>query len=233
MNGKNRVKASKAAMEVAAATRDRLLDVAERLFAERGFNAVSIRDITREAGANLGAINYHFGSKDGLIIAVLERRIAPLTDQRLKSLDAVDATAKTGRPELEAVLEAFFRPAVEQAMDPKLGGHTLIKIMARLLVEPNPAVMTTVRRHFEPVVKRFDSALLRAMPQLTADEVFWRMHLLIGALHHSLLLLGRNPPGGRQLPLDVDTYVKRFVAFAAAGFRAVLPGESEQRLRPQ
>ena len=224
MTMKEHTKVTKTEMEVSATTRNRVLDVAERLFAERGLDAVSIRDITREAEANLGAINYHFGTKDGLITAVLERRMAPLTEQRLKSLDAIEAAAKTSPPNLEAVLEAVFRPAVEQAMDPKRGGPTFSKIMARVLVEPNPAVEKTMRSHFEPVVKRFDTALMRAMPKLMHQEVFWRMHLLIGALHHSLLLLDREPPPG-VVPLrqDAAAYTRRFVAFGAAAFRAPVP----------
>ncbi len=74
------------------------------------------------------------------------------------------------------------------------------------------------------MIRRFDAALMRAMPKLTHQDVFWRMHLLIGALHHSLLLLDREPPPGMpQLRTDAETYVKRFVAFAAASFRASLP----------
>jgi AcrR family transcriptional regulator len=211
-------------IEAEAGTRERVLDAAERLFAERGLNAVSIRDITHEAEANLGAINYHFGTKEGLIVAVLERRMVPLEEQRLKALDAVEAAAKSGQPKLEAVLEAIFRPAVEQAMNPQRGGATFSQIMARLLLEPNPAAEQVMRRHFEPMIRRFDAALMRAMPKLTHQDVFWRMHLLIGALHHSLLLLDREPPPGvPQLRTDTETYVNRFVAFAAATFRASLP----------
>ena len=215
-----RIKTAKAE----AGTRDRVLDVAEKLFAERGLNAVSIRDITREAEANLGAINYHFSTKEGLIAAVLERRMVPLEEQRLKALDAVEAAAKSGQPKLEAVLEAIFRPAVEQAMDSKCGGATFSKILARLLLEPNPAADKVIRSQFEPMIRRFDAALMRAMPKLTPQDVFWRMHLLIGALHHSLLMLDREPPPGvPPLRTNTETYVQRFVAFAAATFRASLP----------
>jgi hypothetical protein len=80
-----------------------------------------------------------------------------------------------------------------------------------------------MRGHFEPMVKRFDAALLRALPSLTGDDVFWRMHLVIGALHHSLLVLDRPLVHGRSIRLELDTYVSRFVAFAAAGLRAVAP----------
>jgi AcrR family transcriptional regulator len=209
--------------ELPAATRDRVLEVAERLFAQRGLDAVSIRDITGAAGVNLGAINYHFGTKEKLIAAVFSRRMGPLTDERLHALEAAERAAGDEPPELEAVLEAMFRPAVEQTMDPKRGGATFGKLMARCLVDPNPVVEETMRGHFEPMVRRFDAVLLRVMPNLTPDDVFWRMHLLIGALHHSLLMLNKKLPRGRSLRMDADTYVKRFVAFAASAFRAPLP----------
>ncbi|MBN2508390.1 MAG: CerR family C-terminal domain-containing protein [Verrucomicrobia bacterium] len=211
------------------ATRDRVLDAAERLFAERGVDAVSIRDITGAAGANLGAINYHFGTKDNLITAVFDRRIGQVSQDRLRALDAVEKAAAGRPPTLEALLEAMVRPEVERTMDAQRGGVAFGKLMARCLVEPNPAVETVMRRRGEPVVRRFDGALMRVMPQLTAEDVFWRMHLLMGALHQSLLMLGRRLPGGRTLRMDPETYVRRFVAFAAAGFRAELPPASTRR----
>lgn len=226
MTRKTRTIPEERAEQSASHTRDRVLDAAERLFAERGLDAVSVRDITREAGANLGAINYHFGTKDNLIRAVLERRIAPVSAERLRALDAVEkAYEKRQRPpKLEALLEAMFRPAVEQAMDPKRGGHTFGRLMARCFAEANPVVENLVHSHVEPVAERFDAALLRAMPKLTRADVFWRMHLLVGAMHQSLLMLPRKkPPGGIRLRMDAETYIKRFVAFAAAAFRAPLP----------
>ncbi len=207
-------------------TRERVLDTAERLFAGHGLDAVSIRDIAGAAGANLGAINYHFDTKHNLIAAVFDRRMAPLTQERLRALDVVEKTAVDQPATLEAVLEAFIRPAVEQAMDPQRSGRVFGKLLARCLLEPNPAVEKAIHGHFEPVVKRFDAVLLRVMPNLTLEDVFWRMHLLIGALHHSLFMLDRKLPDGRCLRLDAETYVKRFVAFAAAGFRALLPSKA-------
>jgi AcrR family transcriptional regulator len=207
-----------------AETRERVLEVAERLFAERGLDAVSIRDIIAAAGANLGAINYHFGTKDRLIEAVFERRLVPSTQEQLRALDAVDEAAGDRPPKLEAVLEAIFRPVVEETMDPKRGGATFGKLMARCLVDPHPVMERVMHSHFAAVVKRFDAALMRAMPSLAPGDVFWRMHLLMGGLHQSLLLLGRKaPPGAPVLNLDAETYVRRFVAFAAAAFRAPLP----------
>ena len=74
------------------------------------------------------------------------------------------------------------------------------------------------------MIRRFDAALMRAMPELTPEDVFWRMHLLVGGLHQSLLMMDRKPPGGLPpLRLDPESYLRRFVAFAAVVFRAQLP----------
>ena len=219
----------RSASSVITNTRERVLDVAEQLFAQRGLDAVSIRDITSAASVNLGAINYHFRTKEKLISEVIARRIHPLTNERLCALERLERAGGNPPPTLEAVLEVIFRPAVEQSMDPKRGGTTFGKLMARCLVEPHPAVEAVLRTDFDEVVKRFDTALMRVMPELTAEDVFWRMHLLIGALHQSLLMMDRPLPDGRRLCLDADTYVRRFVAFAAAGFRADLPPKPEPR----
>lgn len=85
---------------------------------------------------------------------------------------------------------------------------------------PNKAI----QGHIEPVIRRFDAALMRAMPGLTPKDVFWRRHLLVGGLHQSLLLMDRKPPGGvPPWRLGAESYLRRFVALAAAVFRATLP----------
>jgi AcrR family transcriptional regulator len=224
MNQKTHKPAVKQPKKAPAETREKVLEVAERLFAERGLDAVSIRDIITAAEANLGAVNYHFGTLDRLIEAVFERRLIPSTQERLRALEAVERAAGDQPPKLEAVLEAIFRPVVEEAMDPKRGGATFGKLMARCFVDPNPAMEKVMRSHFTAVVKRFDAALSRAMPDLSPEDVFWRMHLLMGGLHQSLLLLDRKPPPGiPRVKIDAETYIRRFVAFAAAAFRAPLP----------
>ncbi len=78
-------------------TKAAILDAAERLFALNGFEATSVRTITAEAGANLGAVNYHFGAKDGLILAVLKRIFQPVNERRLRLLDEFEARAVAGR----------------------------------------------------------------------------------------------------------------------------------------
>ena len=209
------------------ATKGKILDAAERLFAQSGLERVSMRDITRAAGVNLAAVNYHFGSKDGLIEAVFDRRLTPLNARRLAALAEVEAAAGKRRPEVEAVLGALIRPVVALALDPELGAVTFTGLMGRCLAEPGERCEKLMQKHFETVVVRFHAALLRAIPKLSREELFWRMHFTAGALHQSLLTMEKPLPGwlkgvlnAESQPLDAERQVRRLVAFAAAGLRA-------------
>lgn len=204
-------------------TRERLLETAERLFAERGVEAVSVRDITQAAKANLNAINYHFGTKEELITEVFTRRLLPLGEARLRALKAVEQAAGGRPPRLEAVLEAVVRPEVEQALDSARGWPAFAKLMARSFLDPNPVVEKAIRTYLEPSFEHMDAVILRSMPGLKRKDVVWRMHLLMGALHQSLLAQNRTHPSGVRFQMNADEYVRQFVAFAAAGFRAALP----------
>src|SRR5260221_4491016 len=120
-------------------TRSRILDVAEELFSEQGFDRVSIRDITRKAQVNLAAINYHFGSKEDLIAAIFERRVVPVNEARLAALKAAQDSAKKN-PRLEDILEAFIRPTVQCSFGTPKGGKAFSKLFGRCLSEPNPEI---------------------------------------------------------------------------------------------
>src|SRR5204863_8376906 len=121
-------------------TRSRILDGAEELFGERGLDRVSIRDITRKAKVNLAAINYHFGSREDLIAAVFERRVVPVNEARLAALDVVEKAAGKKSPKLEAILEAFIRPALQCSLKAPKGGASFSKLFGRCLSEPSPEV---------------------------------------------------------------------------------------------
>src|ERR1700760_1995777 len=96
-----------------AATRVALLDAAERLFSQNGIEGTSVRDIVKEAGTNLGAINYHFGTKDRLALEVFARRIEPVNRERIARLDALEAAVHPEKPKLEQILDALVRPVLE------------------------------------------------------------------------------------------------------------------------
>jgi len=207
-------------MKASGYIRSRILDVAEELFGERGLDGVSIRDITRKASVNLAAINYHFGSKEDLIAAVFERRVVPVNEARLAALDAVEKSAGKRIPKLEAILEAFIRPALQSSLKASKGGTAFSKLFGRCLSEPSPEVEVLLKRQFEPLVERMDGALRRALPHLSRSEIYWRMKFTYGALHHWLLTKDKFRPDWVK-DVDVETQTQKLISFAAAGFRAV------------
>lgn len=200
-------------------TRTRILDVAEELFGERGFDGVSIRDITRQARVNLAAINYHFGGKEELIAAIFERHFVPVNRARLAALTAVEESAKRKTPKLEDILEAFIRPTVQCSFATGKSAKAFSKLFGRCLSEPNPEIEHLLKRQFEPLMKRMDGALMRALPQLTRSEIFWRMKFTYGALHHWLLTKDKFRPDWVE-DVDIETQIHKLMSFAVGGFRA-------------
>ncbi len=206
-------------------TREALLDAAESLFAERGVESTSVRDITKAAGANLGAVNYHFRSKDLLILEVFARRLRPLNQQRLAGLDELEATQIV--PSLEEILRALIRPTVEDETSGKRRTDEFMRLISRSFQESNEELKTFMSGEFDEIIKRFDAAILRAVPGLVKEELFWRMTFLFGALHHGLERWTRFesmpiPPGldPAHLRPDIEGFIQRFITFAAAGMRA-------------
>lgn len=214
------------------ATRTLILDTAERLFGEKGVDGTSVRDITREAGVNLGAINYHFGSKDSLIVEVFMRRLEPLNRERLRRLDALEREAG-GKPlELEAILCAFFRPIIEHVADDTLSSalsfNRFVQLLSRSFQEPNPELKSLLKQHFEHICTRFDAAIMKTVPEVSPSEVFWRVNFLIGALDRALDLWSRfewmpifgfGPHVKIERPTS-EELIAQLIAFAAAGIRA-------------
>jgi len=207
------------AVETKPDTKHRILDSAERLFAEYGFAGVSLRAIIADAKVNLAAIHYHYHSKEALFDAVILRRLEPVNRERLELLDAHE------QPTLEQILEAFFAPAVRLGADPN-GGRTFVRLIGRIFGEETSVFSHVIKQHFGLVLERFTRALHEAVPELPMSEVFWRMLFMGGALGHALRSCGQNLEelhGGLCDTSDVEGTLRRLVSFAAAGFRAPVP----------
>ena len=207
-------------------TRLALLDAAERLFSQNGIEGTSIRDIVKEAGTNLGAINYHFGTKDRLALEVFARRLEPMNRERIARLDALEAATEPEKITLEQVLDALIRPVVDVDEDGTKNCDDFMRLISRSFQEPNPEVKKFVEEQFAEVVRRFDSALLRVMPHLTGGDLFWLMTFLHGALHHGLQTWVRfdqapcailHPEAEKP---DREGLIQRLIAFTAAGISA-------------
>src|SRR5215510_1648856 len=205
-----------------ATTKDLILDTAERLFAEKGLDATSVRDITGAAGVNLGAITYHFGTKQKLIEAMFVRHFGPFAQRTLKMIEEMEQQAGQKPARIEDLLEALMRPIFEGSFSAGKRNVPFMRLMGRCQSEPSPEIQRLIRSHMQPVFSRFMTALQRVLPELPGEELFWRIQFLTGAMHRALLLLSREDlPLPKELKrLDGEGFLRRLVAFGAAGLKA-------------
>lgn len=202
-------------------TKHQILDAAEELFAAAGFAATSLRAVTSAAGVNLAAVNYHFGSKEGLIQAVFARRLEPLNHERLQRLDHLLTDRAGSTPALEDLLRALFEPALRMALEP--GGAHFLRLMGRMHADPDALATTgAVLELFTELRDRFLPEFEKVLPGLRREELLWRLHFVFGAMANTMT--GRSTLEWLSRGLcrtdDPDAVVARLIAFAAAGLRA-------------
>jgi len=213
-------------------TKERLLDAAERLFGERGFEGTSLRAVTQAAGTSVSAAHYHFGSKEALLRATLLRRVEPINRRRLAVLDALEASGAT--PSVEALLDAYLRPVFEARAakgaptDPARNPARMVA--ARLYSDPPELVAALKRELFSEVSGRLLDALARALPDRPRSELVLGLQLLVGVMVHVLSGNLEDVPhwDGGPRALDDEALLERMVAFVAAGLRALPGRELEQ-----
>ncbi|BCR03645.1 TetR family transcriptional regulator [Desulfuromonas versatilis] len=204
-------------------TKQRILDAAESLFAREGFHNTSLRAITGRAGANLAAVNYHFGSKDALAQAVLERRLTPLNEARRGALEQVRQQARgAGRPPgVEETLRAFIEPTLA-FRESGPGARDFISLVGRALGEPDGALRSLFMQLMQPTFQVFFEVMREALPQQPAPTVFWRMVFALGSMGQTLCLLDKPLPlpPGIEPTRDSQTLLGLMIPFLAAGMEA-------------
>jgi AcrR family transcriptional regulator len=205
-------------IEEQVATKTRLLNAAEKLFGQNGFEATSLRDITAEAQVNLAAVNYHFQSKDSLIDAVIGRRLEPVNHRRIQMLDAAGPS-----PALEQILQAFLAPILEQETWPA------VPLIGRVLSNPDQFLERVFKKHLAAVAQRFQDAIAQVLPGLPPEEIVWRLHFMAGSMSHILVFSQVLPvmSGGLCHPQDRKALMARLVTFLSSGFRAPASGLEE------
>ncbi|HEX4182648.1 MAG TPA: TetR/AcrR family transcriptional regulator [Caulobacteraceae bacterium] len=201
-----------------AATKALVFNAAERLFAVHGFQKVSVRDITAEAGVNLASVNYHFGSKDALLLEIFRRRTAELNRARARMLhEANDRYA--GQPPVRAILEALIAPPVrwgDARGDRRIAAQFLIRSRGEGTDEMREALRSDVSH-----LRRFADALLKARPDLPPEEIYWRLHFVLGMIHNNRFAeFDRLHTLSEGLTREDDpgALIRRMVDFAEAGF---------------
>jgi AcrR family transcriptional regulator len=161
----------------------RLLDAAEALFGEMDPAQVSTRQITAAAGCNTGAINYHFGSKDGLLDAVLERRLSHLATERARRITQLEARAAPA--DLAELVDVVAAPLVALVADDPEQGPRWVRLIARLWLTRRTLVTRRVEQTFDARV--LAGLARRAMADVDAETASLRWELAIDLL---LMTLG-------------------------------------------
>ena len=211
-------------------TKVRILDTAEELFMEHGFEATTLRQITAAAGVNLAAVHYHFGGKEELFEAVLTRRLDPMNQERVALLTRFEHAAAPNPLSCEKILAAMFIPALKLARDPQRGGKNFLRLLGRAYADPAPFIRRFLSDQYAVTIARFKAAFRRALPQLPKKELSWRLHFVMGALSYALAgtdalkLIAALSPGDAD---DDEMLLRRLAPFLIAGLKAPLPDVSE------
>ena len=202
-------------------TKDRILDSAEFLFAQNGISATSLRSLTDHAGVNLAAVNYHFQSKDALIQAVLFRRLNPINERRMEMLTTLLRQSPGTPPNLEKILEALFRPPVEELMSAQRPGWPITALMGRIYTEPGELLASQVRAMMSQVAAAFLDAFHLALPGTPQTVLFWRLQFSVGVLSHTFgaMHLIEGLARGRVKTDDPEEILRQMISFAAGGLR--------------
>jgi AcrR family transcriptional regulator len=203
--------------EVGAQTRERLLDAAERLFAENGFAATSVRDITAAASSNIAAVNYHFGGKHNLYHEVFRRRMAAMRDQRIASIRQVQGGASSLEGVLYAFATAFLQPLVDRG-----SGRLLIELITREMLDPQLPRELFLAEVVGPVQEALAEAIMTVTPGLEPGPARLCVVSIVGQLLQVAHRLRRGelaPAWGAELP-PLPDMVGQIVRFSAAGVRA-------------
>jgi AcrR family transcriptional regulator len=202
-------------------TREHLLDASERLFAERGIDAVSLREITSAARVNVAAVNYHFGSKEKLVREVIARRFRPLNQERMDLLSRFEEQAGARGPKLEHVMFAFVHPVIRSMMAEPEAGANFMRLMGHVHSDVNAGLAQMVLEDMRQMIERFITATRRAMPSLTPGDIFWRAHFATGAMVHTATASGllQAFSGGHCRVESAEELSCLLVAFISGGFK--------------
>lgn len=209
-------------------TRDLILDVAEHLFGQQGHDKTSMRQITQAAGVNLASINYHFGSKEALIEAVLKRRLEPINKERLRLLDELQAQAQ-GKPlKPSQIVDAFFGTLLRLANHAQQSGQNFLPLLERTMTSPSGFIRALFAEEYAYVINRYQQALFEALPDVPKTEIMWRFQFMLGATSFAItgtdalrLATGWPVPRNEQ-PDSQELLLPRLMSFLLGGLRAPL-----------
>lgn len=207
-------------------TKTEILDAAERLFAEKGFDGTAIREITRAANVNVAAIHYHYGSKEEVLRGVTDRVVGPLNNRRFELLDRALDDAQPYPLSIEAILDAFIRPDIETLQELHKRGPTVAHFLGRTYMDPTPWIQQMAQEQFAEAQTRFFPVLTAALQHLTVEEIAWRMYRVAAVLIH---LFATWPDDGLT-ETQADDTLAHLIRFLASALQAPAPENATQEV---
>lgn len=204
-------------------TRARIIDAAEAMFADHGYDGTSLRGIMAKADVSISLINYHFGNKEGLLRAIFECKAAPLNRQRLALIE--EAVAAHPVPRLEDLLRAYFLPSFKDGLPRKNRRNNFMRLVGRIGSDQNQTVSAMMTEYFDDFQRRFITALSKTLPNMSEEELYWRLHCLLCIITHTL----NNPDriyllsDGRCDLRKVDDAFEHLLTFLVGGMTAPPP----------
>jgi AcrR family transcriptional regulator len=203
-------------------TRTAILDAAERLYAERGFGDVTLRDIVAAADVNLAAVNYHFGSKDELIAELFVSRSLVTNRERLNQLKMAEE-AGGGRASVDSILRALVGPTLRGCLGPERERSAASRFMIRASIESVPPIRRIKNREIDHL-RKFAAAMRRSLPDCSEADLYWALHFALAMAHQTIRdseRLAKLSDGLCDLN-DVEGITERIVA---GSVMALTPGE--------
>ena len=198
-------------------TRTAILAAAERLYADRGFGDVTLRDIVAEANVNLAAVNYHFGSKDELIAELFVTRSLALNRERLRELKAAE-DAGGGTAEISDILRALVGPTLRGCLGPNNQRSTAARFMIRVSIESVPPIRRIRNREIDHL-RKFVAAMRHSLPAHSDVELYWGLHFALAMAQQTVRDSERltKLSDGKCDVDDVEGIIERVVSVAVMG----------------
>jgi AcrR family transcriptional regulator len=165
-------------------TRASILSAAERLYADRGFADVTLRDIVAAADVNLAAVNYHFGSKDELIAELFVTRSLATNRERLNELKRAEE-AGGGRASIDSILRALVGPTLRGCLGPDSERSTAARFMIRASIESVPPIRRIKNREVDHL-RKFAAAMRRSLPECSEVDLYWGLHFALAMAHQTI-----------------------------------------------
>lgn len=208
-------------------TRSAILAAAERLYADRGFGDVTLRDIVAEANVNLAAVNYHFGSKDELIAELFVTRSIAGNRERLAQLKAAEE-AGGGRASIDEIFRALVGPPLRGCLGHDRERSAGARFMIRASIETVPPIRRIRNREIDHL-RKFAAAMRRALPGYDEAELYWGLHFALAMSHHTIREKERliKLSEGKCDLADVEAVIERVVSVSVM---ALTKGEAERKI---